>query len=59
MNKELKEAIDNALQNYKSNQKAGSPADSLAYDLGRIAGLKQAFEIVERTFQETFEDLKS
>ena len=59
MNKELKETIDNALENYKSNKKAGSPAESLAYDSGRIDGLKQAFEIVEKTFQETIEDLKS
>jgi len=58
MNKELKEAIDNALQNYKADKKTAS-TESLAYSAGRIDGLKQAFEIVEKTFQETIEDLKS
>ena len=52
MNIELQEAINNALENYKSNKKSGSPAESLSYDMGRIDGLKQVMEIVEKTYQE-------
>jgi len=48
----LQEEIDNAILNYKLNKESGSPAESLAFDAGRIDGLKTAMGIVERTFQE-------
>ena len=51
MNDKLQEAIDNALENYKSNKKTASQ-ESLAYDMGRIDGLRQAAEILEKTYQE-------
>ena len=48
---ELQEEINNTLQNYKSNKKNNSPTDSLAFDAGRIDGLKRAMEIIEKTLQ--------
>lgn len=53
MNNELQEAIDNAMNNLKSNRKAETgDAVSLSYDAGFVQGLKRAAEIVEKTFQE-------
>ena len=43
----LQEAYENALETYKANRKTNSPKDSLAYDQGRIDGLKQSLEIVD------------
>ncbi len=48
---ELKQEIDNAIENYKSNKKAGAPAGSLAFDSGRVDGLRQALEILENSSQ--------
>lgn len=45
----IREALEAAIESYRANQKAGSPAESLAFDNGRIDGLKQALEIVEAT----------
>ena len=47
MNK-LEEEYRNALENYEANKQAGSPAESLAYDAGVIAGLKRSLEIAEQ-----------
>jgi len=44
----LQEVIDRAIENYKSNKNSGAAAESLAYDSGRIAGLKEAMEIITR-----------
>ena len=46
MNEELKETIENAIENYKSNKDSGTPAESLAFDAGRIDGLKTALKII-------------
>lgn len=46
---ELQQAIENAIETYQANKNSGSPAESLAFDNGRIDGLKQALEILRGT----------
>lgn len=43
----LERALEDAKRGYKSNKESGSPAESTAYDAGRIAGLQEAIEIVD------------
>ena len=42
------EALESARRVYRENKAAGSPAESLAYDAGRIAGLEDAAMILEQ-----------
>ena len=42
----LQEAYENAQETYEANKKANSPEGSLAYDQGRIDGLKQNLIII-------------
>jgi hypothetical protein len=46
--KEIAQAMQDATSVYIANKESGSTALSLAYDSGRIDGLKQALEIIDR-----------
>lgn len=43
----LELALQDVQRVYRANRRAGSPAESTAYDSGRYAGLKEALEIVQ------------
>ena len=45
--------LNDARRVYHENKRAGSPALSLAYDSGRVAGLKEALDAVVRNEHRT------
>lgn len=40
--------LEGARETERANREAGSPAQSVAYDAGRYAGLKEALEILDQ-----------
>ena len=48
----LEQEYQSALENYETNKKAGSPAESLAYDAGLIAGLSRGLEIAGQVIED-------
>lgn len=46
--RQVKEAHADALRVYELNKEYGAPGQSVAFDSGRVDGLKQALEILAR-----------
>jgi len=42
---QLEAEVENAFEVARANKESGSPAESVAYDQGRITGLRDALEI--------------
>jgi predicted nucleic-acid-binding protein len=53
MEKELESAIADATSTYRTNQSTHADTVSLAYDAGRIAGLKEALELFDKIKEES------
>ena len=45
---QLQALLDDALRTYKANRDAHADAVSIAFDAGRVDGLKEALEAIER-----------
>ena len=45
---DLQEQLQDAIQVHQANRDGGSTAESVAFDAGRVDGLKHAIEIVEQ-----------
>lgn len=48
LRKELDAEWNDAVRVHAANRDGGSPIQSVAYDAGRVAGLKQAIEAIDR-----------
>lgn len=48
----ISEQAEDALSVYRDNQKSNTPATALAYDLGRVAGLREALDMIQKTAQD-------
>jgi hypothetical protein len=46
--KEIAQALHDATSVYIANKQTGSPAQSTAFDAGRIDGLKQSLQIIDK-----------
>jgi len=48
LQEQLQDAIRHAEDSHRANRETGAPAESMAFDSGRIDGLRQALDIVDR-----------
>lgn len=49
---QVDEQAEDALRVYRENQESNSPDAALAYDRGRVAGLREALDIIRKTAQD-------